>query len=185
MKKLLALMLVVVTAFAFCACSRNEKTIKPIEKDSTSSVSSLSDSSIDSSDSTGKEAEKDTLTVVEFVKDGDDIEYIVDLSALENATAFDALNYVKTTYNVTFEYYDSTYMGKTSIFATSFGALKQDAESGTYLYFYTSVESDWEVGQYALEMTYKDTKLVSSGVGISEMKAEKDAIIYVGLISYS
>lgn len=184
MKKLLSFLLVLVVAFSFAACSGNNKTIKPVEKDNSSVT--ITDSG-DSSGSNGSEAlqeaeTKDTFTVVEFVKDGDDVEYVVELSQLEKETAFYALKYLKDNKNVTFEYNESVSMGA---WATKFGSLSQDDSTYTYIYLYTSIESDWDVGGNAIEMTYKDTKLVSSGVGLSSMKVEKDAIIYVGLITYS
>jgi len=69
-------------------------------------------------------------------------------------------------------------------FLTEVGDLKQDAASGTYIYLYTSIESDQDVSAYATEKVWNGTTLVSSGVGITSMKVENGAIIYVGTIKY-
>ena len=69
-------------------------------------------------------------------------------------------------------------------FLTEVGDLKQDAASGTYIYLYTSIESDQDVSAYATEKVWNGITLVSTGVGITSMKVENGAIIYVGTVKY-
>ena len=152
MKKLLALLLVVMTVFAFAACSQNEVVAEG------------------------------TVTIVEYVADGDDIEYVVDLAKVENATSlFDVLTYLKNEKSLTFEYSGE---GE-STFCTAFGSLSQDTANGIYLYLYTSVESDFDVSGFEKTMTYKNQTLTSSGVGVTQMKLEDGAVYYIGLIVYT
>ena len=154
MKKLLALLLVVMTVFAFAACSPNKNA----------------------------EVDEGSVTVVEYVADGDDIEYEVDLAKVENATSlFDVLTYLKNEKSLTFEYSGE---GE-STFCTAFGSLSQDTATNTYLYLYTSVESDFDVTQFAQTKTYKGINLVSSGVGVTQMKLEDGAVYYIGLFVYT
>ena len=82
MKKLLALLLVVTTLFAFVACNQNESVVKG------------------------------TVTVVEYVEGGTDKEYVVDLSkANEPQSVFDVLKYLNEEKNVTLTYTESPTMG--------------------------------------------------------------------------
>ena len=152
MKKLLALLLVLIVAFSFVACNKNE------------------------SDKVG------TVTVVEFVEGGEAKEYQVGLSKLsEPYNVLSAMEYLKKEGKVEFEYSGTG----DSAYVTKFGALTNDATTGRYIYIYTSVEADWDVSEYKMEMTYKEQKLVSSGVGISKMTLKDGAVIYIGLISWS
>ena len=158
MKKIIALLLTLATVFAFVACNNAKN---------------------DEGASAGSAA-KESVTIVEYVADGEDIEYTVDLSALESKTAFAALNYLKTEKGVKFEYSDSQY----GALVSAFGSLTTDYDAKRSVYFWTSVQSDWDVSAYATEKTYKDTKLVSSGEGVSTMKVEDKAIIYVGYTTW-
>ena len=64
------------------------------------------------------------------------------------------------------------------------GGLENDYEKGSYVYIYTSVEKDFDVSEYKMEIEYEGKTLVSSGVGFNEMTLVDGAIIYVGLISW-
>ena len=144
--------MVVLTVFTFAACAGNE----PVDS--------------------GK------VTVVEYVAEGDDIEYVVELNKVENATSlFDVLNYLKNSRNLTFTYSESTY----GVMVSAFGSLSEDAAAGRYLYFYTSVESDFDVSEYAMTKTYKEKTLGSSGVGVGSMKLEDGATYYIDYVTYN
>ena len=150
MKKLLAIFMVVLTVLAFSACAGNQ----PVDS--------------------GK------VTIVEYVAEGDDVEYVVELSSVENAQSLlDVLLYLKNSRNVTLVYSES----ETGAFLTAFGSLAQDADKGLYLYYWTSIESDWD-NEWGTEKTVKETKLVSSGVSVSSAKLEDGAIYYFGYYGY-
>ena len=70
-------------------------------------------------------------------------------------------------------------------FLTEVGGVKQDTAAGVYVYLYTSVVKDQDVSQYATTVKHNDITLVSAGVGAKDMTIEKDAIIYIGTISWS
>ncbi len=57
---------------------------------------------------------------------------------------------------------------------------KLEPEPPEYIYVYTSVESDFDVTEYATEMTYNEVRLVSAGVGAEKLKIEAGAVIYIG-----
>ena len=64
----------------------------------------------------------------------------------------------------------------------SVGKVKNDSETKTYIYIYTSVESDFDVSEYKSEIEYEGKTLVSSGVGFDQMTVTEGAIIYIGTI---
>ena len=64
----------------------------------------------------------------------------------------------------------------------SIGGLENDCVLGSYIYIYTSVEADFDVSEYRMEMDYNGKTLVSSGVGLDEMRLLDGAIIYVGTV---
>jgi hypothetical protein len=66
----------------------------------------------------------------------------------------------------------------------SVGGLTNDYDLGSYIYIYTSVEKDFDVSEYKMEIEYEGKTLVSSGVGFNEMSVTDGAIIYIGLISW-
>ena len=53
---------------------------------------------------------------------------------------------------------------------------------GGYVYFYTTVQTDIDVSQYATTVEYEGLSIVSSGVGAQEMHLEDGAILYIGMI---
>ena len=65
-------------------------------------------------------------------------------------------------------------------FVNKVGSLP-NVENG-YVYFYTTVESDIDVSQYAMTVEYGGLSIVSSGVGAQEMHLENGATVYVGMI---
>ena len=64
----------------------------------------------------------------------------------------------------------------------SIGGLENDYVLGSYIYIFTSVEADFDVSEYRMEMDYNGKTLVSSGVGLDEMRLLDGAIIYVGTV---
>jgi hypothetical protein len=69
-------------------------------------------------------------------------------------------------------------------FLSSVGELKQNLETGEYIYIYTSEEKDFDVSEYKKEMQYKGKTLVSSGVGSKDMTVKNGTVIYVTLIKF-
>ena len=55
---------------------------------------------------------------------------------------------------------------------------------GEYIYLYTSNQTDFDVSEYAVEMEYEGTRLVSSGVGAEQMTVNEGDIIYIGTIKF-
>lgn len=55
---------------------------------------------------------------------------------------------------------------------------------GEYIYIYTSEQVDFDVSEYATEMEYEGTRLVSSGVGAEKMTINDGTIIYIGKITF-
>ncbi len=55
---------------------------------------------------------------------------------------------------------------------------------GEYIYIFTSNEADFDVSEYATEMEYEGTRLVSSGVGAEQMHISEGTIIYIGKITF-
>ena len=149
MKKIIAILLVVITAWAFVGCNND--------------------------------AFEGTVTVVEYVSEENVKEYTVQLEKSDGAkNLFDVLEYLNKNQNVKLEY---TGTGATT-FVTAFGSLAQDASTNTYIFFRTSVESDWDL-EYGTEVTYNDAKLVSSGVGAASAKLENNAVYYFYTETYS
>ena len=103
--------------------------------------------------------------------------YTVPLSELsEGAGLMPAFEYLKA--NNGLEYDISGTM------INSIGGLKNDYALGSYIYIYTSVEADFDVSEWKMEMDYNGKTLVSSGVGFNEMSLTDGAIVYIGLISW-
>jgi hypothetical protein len=72
----------------------------------------------------------------------------------------------------------------TGTMMNSIGGLENDYVLGRYIYIYTSVEADFDVSEYRMEMDYNGKTLVSAGVGFDEMTLTDGAIVYIGLISW-
>ena len=64
------------------------------------------------------------------------------------------------------------------------GKLKPDSTKGEYIYLFTTVEADFDVGEYVKTITYKETTLTSSGVGASDMTILAGCTVYIGTIVY-
>ena len=112
-----------------------------------------------------------TVTIV--VHSDSDVEYSVGISNLEEPySAFNAIEYLNKEKGVALEYSNSEY----GAFITQLDTLKPEGKE--YISFYTSVESDFGVGEWATERTYKDTKLVLSAKGVSSASLKDGAILY-------
>ena len=106
-------------------------------------------------------------------------EYEIDLDLVKTDNGLlSVLDYLKETKGL-------TYSCDASGFLTEVGNVKQDTTAGVYIYLYTSVVKDQDVSQYATTVKYNDFTLVSAGVGTKDMTISKDAIIYIGTISWS
>ena len=118
---------------------------------------------------------------VTVVLEAGETKYTVPLDKVEgNEGLVSVLNYLKTAENVDFTYEDSSY----GAFVTAVGDVKQDADNGIYLLFWTSVEADFDVSEYATTKTFEGKTLTSSGVGASSMTMEPGAVIYIGTVQY-
>ena len=74
--------------------------------------------------------------------------------------------------------------GEWGAYVDEIGNIKNDSATGSYLYFYTTVESDFDTSAYVQTIKVGGHDLTNSGVGVGEMKLESKCIIYVGLITY-
>ena len=103
--------------------------------------------------------------------------YDIPLSKIgEGKGVVPALEYLKEEENLEYDL--------TSGFLNSIGGLANDYVAGKYIYIYTSVEKDFDVSEYKMEMEYEGKTLVSAGVGIEDMSLTDGAVIYIGLISW-
>lgn len=111
--------------------------------------------------------------------------YTVDLDKLGTVDEglMSVLDYLKENEGLTYEKTVSETMGAylTKVLSLDPATV---TEGYGYIQLFTSVEKDFDVSEYATEMTYKDTKLVSSGFGASSMTIQADAIYYIKLASY-
>ncbi|MBQ2723248.1 MAG: hypothetical protein IJF72_01160 [Clostridia bacterium] len=106
-------------------------------------------------------------------------EYTVDLTKVKKDKGFlSVLQYLQEEYNLEIAYTDSGY----GAYLTKVGSLEENPLSGAYIYVYTSVQSDFDVSQYAVFVDYKGETLWSSGLGITQMTIEDGCTIYVGVI---
>ena len=100
--------------------------------------------------------------------------YTVDLSELEGEkTVLAAMEYLNEKKGVALTYSTSEY----GAYVTEFDVLKEDKEKFEYVYFWTSVQSDWDVSAYASENAYAGVKLVSSGLGVSSATLTDGAVV--------
>ena len=104
--------------------------------------------------------------------------YDIPLSKLtEGKGLFGAFEYLKEEKGVEYEVQNGM--------INNIGGLENDYILGSYIYIYTSVEKDFDVSEYKMEIEYDGKTLVSTGVGYENMTLTDGAIIYIGLISWS
>lgn len=107
--------------------------------------------------------------------------YSVDFSNIEiTEGVYSVIKYLGTQGKLTYKADDTGY----GAFLTEVGELKQDAQTGTYIYLYTSVEADADVSEWASTKEWNGNTLTSSGVGLTDMTVENGAIIYIGTVNY-
>ena len=80
----------------------------------------------------------------------------------------------------TYEKQDSTY----GAFLTKVMSLDSTAVTNGFITILTSVEKDFDVSEYAVEKEYKGTKIVTSGLGASNMTIQDGGVYYLALSSY-
>lgn len=121
----------------------------------------------------------ETVTVV--IGGSDEVVYEVDLNKVDvTEGAFSVLKYLNENEGLNL----ASESGEFGPYLTEVGSLKNDSVNGMYIYIYTSVEADKDTSEYAMNHTYNGVELTSAKVGISQMKVEKDSIIYFGLIKF-
>lgn len=121
-----------------------------------------------------------TFTVVLMPLDGEATAYTVDLDDLGGKYTVDAaLDNIAANKGIELKYTESAATGR---YYTQIGSVVENGSKGEYVYFYTSVEKDISVDQYATEIEYDGKKYVSSGVGASQMSVEKDCVIIISII---
>ena len=102
-------------------------------------------------------------------------EYKVDLDEVEITKGLmSVLDYLKAEGKLDY--------AETSGYLDSVGPLKNNMETGEYVYIYTSVSQDFDVSQFATTVEYEGQTLTSSGVGANEMHIEDGCVIYIGYI---
>ncbi len=70
-------------------------------------------------------------------------------------------------------------------FLEAVGGLENNYDLESYIYIFTSVEKDFDVSEYKMEIEYEGKTLVSSGVGSADMTIKDGAVIYITLVSFS
>lgn len=123
-----------------------------------------------------------TCKIVFLTKDGEATEYTVDLADLQDKYTVDAaLDNISENKGVELKYTESAATGR---YYTQIGNIAENGNQGEYIYFYTSVEKDISVDQYATEIEYDGKTYVSSGVGASLMSVEKDCVIIITIYKF-
>lgn len=120
---------------------------------------------------------KGDVTVV-IACDGSNKEYYVAADKVEGEGVLAVMEYLRDNEGLHFVTEDGGY----GEYATEVGGFKQG--DGVYIYIFTSVEKDFDVSEYKQTVDYKGVTLTSSGVGLSAMSVEEDAIIYFGTTTY-
>ncbi len=121
----------------------------------------------------------DNFGTVKVYVGSENVCYTVDLSKVEIKNGlFSVIEYLSEEENLALNYSVSAF----SYYVTEFGSLKEG--DGNYIYFYTSISSDFDVSSYKREVAIFGQTLVSSRVGVQDMKVENNAVYFVGLVNY-
>ncbi len=99
-------------------------------------------------------------------------EYEVSLDKVNGDKVIDVLNYLKAEENMPFEI--------SGTMVTKVGELENDAIKNRWIYFWTSVEADADVTEWASYVEYDGKTLTSSGRSVIEMTVSDGAVIYIG-----
>ena len=158
MKKLITLVLVVVTVFAVSSCS-----FKKVPTGTTNSA-----------------ADTDSNVYYVYVGETDPTVYEVDLDPVTvTEGAMSVLAYLKENEGLDYVYTVGSWGG----YLTKVGPFV--AEGNTYIALYTTVEEDMEVpGPYRTEKVVNGVTFVYAGVGVSSMHVTAGARILITLASY-
>ena len=106
-------------------------------------------------------------------------EYSVDLSKVEvSEGVFSLLKYLKDNENLTLEFNSGAYGAE----LTKLGALSPNGNE--YIWVWTSVSKDFDVSSWAQTTTYDGVSLTTSGLGVSSMTVEDNAVYYFSLVSF-
>ena len=123
-----------------------------------------------------------TMTLV--LLDGDVAqEYVVDLAKIpsgdnKSTGLMAVLDYLKSERRLTYTSHDLGY----GAYLTQVGNLQEGG--GKYIYVYTDVENDFDVSEYAQQITYKNKSYTNSGVGASQMSVKDGCTIIITYIIY-
>ena len=118
-----------------------------------------------------------TMTLV--LLNGDDAkEYTVDLSKIPSDSVqtglIAVLDYLQTDGQLTYT--------EAGGLLTQVGDLIEDRVDGKYIYIYTDVEADFDVSEYAVQITYKEKSYTNSGLGASQMNIKDGCTIVITYI---
>ena len=106
-------------------------------------------------------------------------QYSVDLSKVEvSEGVFSLLKYLKDNENLTLEFNSGAYGAE----LTKLGALSPN--DNEYICVWTSVSKDFDVSSWAQTTTYDGVSLTTSGLGVSSMTVEDNAVYYFSLVSF-
>ncbi len=124
-------------------------------------------------------APADTLTIV-VASDNATVDYTVEMSKVDTTKGVIGLfDYFKA--NTNFDYVGSE--GPYGLFLTKVCFLEVK-EKNDFICIYTSVEKDKDVSEYAQTIDYKGKKVTTSGLGVSSMHLEANAVVYFNLSSF-
>lgn len=113
----------------------------------------------------------DKMTIV--VAEDEPLVFEVELKDFKKSNSVKkVLDYLKSTGELDYEI--------SGTMVTKVGNLKN--EGNGYIYFYTTVEEDVDVSEYASSVQYGDISIISSGVGVEDMHLENGAIVYIGIL---
>lgn len=121
-------------------------------------------------------ANPDTMVISATVLIGDEVFNIEKLECASNSTAEILLEYLVENNDLNLKYTESAY-GK---FITEIGSLIP--QGSQWISFYTSVESDKDITEYATTIKHGDTTLYSAGVGVSSAKLVDNGLYAFKLI---
>ena len=128
----------------------------------------------------GDKKGKGDVTVVIAYADGAQ-EYYVSEKDVDGEGVMPIMLYLKEKKGLNFVTTESPTYGT---FVNEVGGLKPDATKHEFISIHTSVAKDKDVSKNATTVEYKGTTLTSTGVGISTMSVEPDAIIYFVILTY-
>ncbi len=107
-----------------------------------------------------------------------EVRYVVDTDQIENCrNLIDVLEYLKVNQGLSYTM-DGTML-------STIGDLANDFSASKYICVYTSVESDFDVSDWATSVEFEGKTLWSSRFGIDGMTILPGSIVYFKVISYA